>query len=366
VLSDLQAIDRLLRLADCPEAMFGPGPMTAEDVKRVYHSLVKVAHPDRYVSDLEAQSLAQVVFTGLTTWYSAALAKIAAGTYGDRTPFVAQPVHAETHVIKAPKRQYVVSERIGHDGDLADVYRCVYSEGHTDKAAAFKIARSPADNDLLENESKILSTLYPESQAKEGYYRLLPKLCDSFVLQGNGIRRRVNILSLAEGYVSIADVKRAYPNGLDYRDAAWMFKRVLMVLGFVHRSGLVHGAVLTAHVLVHPIRHGAKLIDWCYAVQSGQRIRALSKPEKHLYAPEVAKKEPALPQTDIYMLAATMKTLIGPSCPEHLQVFLSTCLFANPNRRPHDAWTLHEEFDELLFRLVGKPAYRPLTMPIGV
>ena len=51
------------------------------------------------------------------------------------------------------------------------------------------------------------------------------------------------------------------------------------------------------------------------------------------------------------------------SVPPQFRAFLGSCLIEAQARRPDDAWALHEELDELLQRLVGKPRYRPLAMP---
>ena len=60
---------------------------------------------------------------------------------------------------------------------------------------------------------------------------------------------------------SLAQVHAAYPRGLDPRDAAWMWRRLLVALGTVHAAGVVHGAVLPDHVLIHPDLHDT-LIGW--------------------------------------------------------------------------------------------------------
>lgn len=256
-------------------------------------------------------------------------------------------------------------------GDLADLYFCAYTEGGVEHRDVFKVAQSPADNDLLENESRVLGAIYPTAQVSEKFYRYLPKLLDTFVLRGaSKTNRRVNVLAHAEGYVSLAQVIAAHPNGVDFRDVAWMFKRTLAGLGFVHRKGYVHGALTPEHVLVHPTGHGAKIVDWCYAVKTSEKPRVLCKPYRDLYPAEVFAKRPMTPQTDVYMLAKSMVALFGGSespgyarAPLQLQAFLGSCLLAAQSKRPDDAWKLHEEFDHLLVRLVGKPKYRPLAMP---
>jgi hypothetical protein len=49
--------------------------------------------------------------------------------------------------------------------------------------------------------------------------------------------------------------------------------------------------------------------------------------------------------------------------PRLVQAFLCGCLLPAPARRPQDAWALHDEFGDLLERLVGKPKFRPFAMP---
>ncbi len=185
-----------------------------------------------------------------------------------------------------------------------------------------------------------------------------------------------------------------------------MFKRLLVGIGFVHTKDVVHGAIIPPHVMVHPIGHGAKIIDWCYAVDLREtdpkkaakaaapdpktawsrlvpptlvnpgpgagRVKAISAGWKEFYAPEILKKEVVSPSTDIYMAAKCAVYLLGgdvktgqmpASVPAPIQGFIKSCILASPKGRPQDAWDLHEEFDGLLSKLVGKPTYRELSMP---
>lgn len=381
---DLQAVANQVLKATVPEDVFGDVKGTADErlrtIKRVYRKTMVIVHPDRRSGDDLA--LANACTEALGRWRSEAEAKVNAGTYGDRktaTPSTPpRPSTMEPQVIKTAKAQYVV-EALLSQGDLADVYRgSLTAKDGTKKALAFKVVQSAADNDLLEHESKVLGTLFPASQPEEKFYRFLPRLEDSFLLRSSKGRtnRRVNVLPMYGEHVSLADVIKAYPNGLDFRDAVWMFKRLLMALGFVHRKGVVHGAVLPTHVLVHPTEHGAKFIDWAYAVQDpwpkDGRVKAMSTPYKDFYAPEIPAKGMVSAHTDIFMAAQCMVALLGgdvkarkvpDSVPSQIRMFLASCLFNAQFRRPDDAWALLEEFDQLLERLVGKPKYRPLAMP---
>ena len=389
MLSDLEAVQAVFAKARCPEDVFGAlhGDSVAAvhaSLKKSYHQIVRVVHPDKYAAEPKAHKLATLLFKELTmVWLESAESKVSAKTYGDNAPHeVAKPKPTMSpQVIETPKGKYIVTELLAH-GDIADLYRCSYTEAGVEKQAVFKIAQSAADNDLLDNEHKTLTAMYAQKQPEEKFYRYLPKPRDSFLLrQERTANRRVNVLQLANGYVSLVEVMQAFPSGLDFRDAVWMYKRGLEGLWYVHeRKHVVHGAVLPEHVLVHPKRHGAKIVDWCYSVRDWNKtkdhVKAISKARRAYYAPEALVKEPVTPQTDIYMLTKCMVALLGGnvetnempgSVPKRFQQFLLSCLIEAQPMRPSDAGTLHQELDELLLRhLVGEPKFRVLEMPAKV
>ncbi len=352
--------------AAVPEDLFGPLAGEAGARRRAlasqYRRLAARLHPDRY-RDPACARVAREAFLRLAELLSAAEAKLGAGTYGDRTA-APSPV-----VLCAGSRSYRVGPRVAR-GDLCDVYA---SHGSAGAPLVLKVLGRPSDADLALNESRVLGRLAPAGTPDRRFHRYLPRLVDSFVLRGaSGGERRVNVLPHFADHVSLEEVLAAHPAGLDLRDVAWMLKRLLAGLGFVHRRGFVHGAVVPPHVLVHPVEHGARLVDFCYAVDTGTRIAALSPAWRAFYPPEVTAKQPATPATDIAMAAACAVALLGgdvtartvPSrVPAPLATFLRCCLAPSPARRPDDAWQLHEELDELLLRLVGEPRYRPLAMP---
>lgn len=388
MLSDLRAVEAILLRARCPEDIFGtlggmgvPVATRLVALKKAYHHAVLVVHPDKYAGAgaVEESLLATELFGKLTEWKSVAEAKIASGSYGDEKPHVPAPpaVKAVAQVIQTPKRKYVVSDLIA-EGDLADVYFCSYVEGAAEHKAAFKIAQSAGDNDLLENEARVLGAMYPKKQAEERFYRYLSKPLDSFLLRaGREAARRVSVMQLAEGFVSLSAILTAYPKGVDYRDAVWMFKRALAGLWYVHRQKLVvHGAVLPPHLLFHPTGHGAKIVDWCYAVsdwpEKKTHVRAISKAYRAYYPPEILAKKPPSPQSDLFMLGKCMVALLGgdvatgrvpDAVPKAIRSFLASLLIEKQSMRPEDAGKLHEEFDALLLSVIGKPKYRPLEMP---
>src|SRR6516164_8396933 len=96
---------------------------------------------------------------------------------------------------------------------------------------------------------------------------------------------------------------------------AWMWRRLLVALGFAHRCGLVHGAVLPEHVLIQPHDHGLVLIDWAYAVAAspatGERVTAISAAYAAWYPAEIMRKEPPAAGTDLAMAARCVVALLG-------------------------------------------------------
>jgi len=357
--------------AAVPEDVFGDTP----DLDVTYRALAKVIHPDKHMTDELEHDQANAAFIKLSKLYDDAQAKKANGTYGDRKPVIAstsgapRPTHAVPIHIKTKTAEYVTTDLV-HEGGISDLYRAhLVPDDPSATSLVLKIVQASADNDLLENEATILKALYPSTQDDEKFFRYLPKLQDSFVLRGDkGSTRKVNVLPEFGGYYSLADVARAYPDGLDWRDCVWMFKRLLAGIGFAHEQGFVHGAVVPQHVLVHPVEHGAKIIDWTAAIHytehPNQHIKVIRRGSKHLYPPEVFAKAPATPQVDIFMAAQTALTILDrKTANKRFLGFLDGCTMQNPKRRPDSAWNLHQELDELLQRTVGKPRYRPLAMP---
>jgi len=55
----------------------------------------------------------------------------------------------------------------------------------------------------------------------------------------SGIRRHINLIAGLPGFRSLAEVRSAFPAGIDPRDAAWMWRRLLVAVGAAHRAGVI-------------------------------------------------------------------------------------------------------------------------------
>ncbi len=148
-------------------------------------------------------------------------------------------------------------------GDIADLHRAE-SAG---TQGVLKIAQAARDNDLIDNERKTLKAIHKSSSP---FGRYLPSTLDGFTASG----RAVNVLTLADGFIPLADLKSIV--SLDFRHVVWMMNRALSALGFVHRLGVVHGSVTPDHLLYCPGDHNLCLVDWCYA-STGDPIKAIVK-----------------------------------------------------------------------------------------
>ncbi len=261
--------------------------------------------------------------------------------------------HARERVtIRTRRAEYRIGP-VTHRGDLANLYEA--------GTAMVKVARDPAYNGFLAREAQALRTLAGRGDPR--YLPYVPRLVESFQHreEGTSVERRVNVVGTTTGGLhSLVEVRDAYPDGLDPRDAAWMARRLLVAVGVAHRAGLVHGAVVPDHVLIHPGEHGLVLVDWCYATVPGEPVPALIDRYRDWYPAEATTG--AGPGTDIAMAAQCMSYLMADRIPTPLRAFADGCRLPRPRQRPDDAWRLLAEFDEVLGRLYGPRTFRPFQL----
>ncbi|QXJ25177.1 molecular chaperone DnaJ [Actinomadura graeca] len=333
--------DALARLAGArtPAGLFGDD---AEEAAQRYRRLARLVHPDA------TGGRTREAFIRLNELWRA---------YTDADP----------HVVTTRRHSYRLDgDPIG--GDLAELYAA--EPGTPPRRMLLKMPRDPRDSDLIEREAVALRQLPKDGDGR--FLPYVPRIVESFRHRdaSTGALRQVNALVALDGFHTLAEVGRAHPGGLDPRDAAWMWRRLLVGLGFAHRAGVLHGAVLPDHVLVHPGEHGLVLVDWCYSVPGcyagtdpSGRVPAMVGRYEDWYPPEVPARQAASPATDIFMATRCMTRLMGAEAPTAMRSFARGCLLRAQNRRPADAWRLLAELDELLERLYGPRRFRPFRMP---
>jgi len=272
---------------------------------------------------------------------------------------------------------YRVEERLAL-GTLCNVYRCRFPSAAGEVQGVFKVARDARANAALANEADILRRLHhadPTGRATP----FLPAFHASLALgDGPGAPpRSANVLcnhpeirSPYELY-SLAEVRAEYSSGIDPRDMAWIWRRLLSILSFTHASGVVHGAVLPPHVLIEPIGHKLVLVDWCWAVhRPSAGGRALDIPG--CYDPWYRREAPSLrnpaPSLDVALSARCMIELTGgdpiagrlaPNADPALGRYFERCLDGPRASAAH----LLADFDQLIEVLWGRRTFRPFHMP---
>jgi hypothetical protein len=335
--------------ARCAEDVFGPVKTEAE-LTAVFRSLARILHPDHDPSPRAAEGMKR-----LLELRDEADRKFQQGTWGQKAPSVSVEVRTKRGVYK--NLQPLAA------GDLCDVYVADY-EDDKPRRAVLKFLRDPRDEDLATAEWRNLQKLWAEKdEAAVNFQRYLPKLVESARIEVAGKLRRANVFGFFSKTNTIADVLLARPRGIDPRDMAWMWRRMLEVLSWVHSNGLVHGAILPEHVLIRPDNHGAKLVGWSCSVAAGERIKAIVSARADWYAPEVELKAPATPATDLYMAARIAAALVDRGAlPRKIDALLSACLLRNPRARYDSALDVYKRFDAVLRDLYGAPSFRPFSL----
>lgn len=234
-----------------------------------------------------------------------------------------------------------------------------------------RITRDPRNNDLAANEVRVLQLLGSSRDwAKLSPY--FPNMFDAFIYDDNLSHRQAAIFEEYKGWYCMQDVQRRYPNGIDPRDMAWIWRRVLVALGFAHTNSVIHGAVLPPNIWIQPEQHGLMLMNWFQAVlaETGENFPHIDPDFAAWYPPDVASHEAPIFGTDISMSAKCMIHLLGgdaegntipDSVPREMRMFLKGSVLPG-NRTPQDAWALLQEFDDLLQRLWGDRKFHPFQM----
>ncbi len=245
-------------------------------------------------------------------------------------------------------------------GEVCNLYRCSTQRGD----GVFKIAREAGDNGHVIAQSHVLRRLH-EADAVGKFTPFLPRVAQSVSYSHSGSEpaRVASVLEYHDGVVgpdslyTLERVHEVYPTGIDARDMAWMWRRLLTILGFVHQQSLVHGAVMPDHVLIEPREHKLILIGWCGAVAIG--ARPVVHPSR--WTEWAARSELASPTTDLAGAARTMLYVLGPTVDPAIARHLDRA-----SEAMSDAWELLNDFDRLIEALWGPRQFRPFVMPAPV
>lgn len=253
--------------------------------------------------------------------------------------------------IQSKSRTYAVGSLYA-SGDISDVYSAT-ANGHP---YLIKMVRESKHNALLAKDVTALKGF--SKLGRETPY--FPSIVESFAVKG----KSVLVMPYEPGFYTLRQVKDKYPDGVEPKHFAWMFKRLIAAVGYTHQQGLVHGHITPEHFLIHAVNHGGRLIDWTMHLKPGEKITSISAKYKGWYPPEVLSKKPVSFASDVYMAAKCGIWLLGETqlIPSEIRGFLKVCVMGSTNPRPDNAWALHKDFDGILKKVFGEPKYHQFVM----
>jgi len=361
--NELQFLWAILKKATRPEEVFGILVGTVDErllqCTKSYRHIVGLAHPDHFSSD-EDKAKATETFKLLQPLYEQAQAKIKSGTYGDHSS--GKPI--EPVNITSKKNNYPLGE-MRYSGSISDLFMSSMVNGSETEHLLIKVARNYKNNEFIKNEATNLKTIFKDPGS---LLALLPECLDSFSIQEPTDKsiRQANVFHYQPDLVSMETVIEKYSKGIDPRDMAWMFKRILAALFCAHEKGIIHGAVLPPHILLNLKNHGILLIDWAFSVGlEASHIKAIDSKYKEYYPKAVFEKKPPMPASDIYMTAMSMVKLLGgelktktipDTVPKSIRMLLRACTL-DPSGLDN-AFEVHEEFKKTIGKLFGPPKFR--------
>jgi hypothetical protein len=246
----------------------------------------------------------------------------------------------------------VASKKFLLRGLLARGERCDVLVGERDQAptelVVIKVLRGEVNPDAFASESRLIFGLAASRDPDAPHMTtLLPQIAAVGKLtKRNRAPRTAIVHRWRSGFIhTLREVRAAYPDGVDVRTAVWMWRRQLDLLGWLHRNGVRHGAVLPEHVLVHPRDHAAALVGWSHA--------------KRIEGPAGAQEDVEASARAILHATACDEGAVAHRFPTPLATALESAL----QGRADDARGLSVAVLEAATAAFGPPTYHPFTMP---
>jgi hypothetical protein len=271
-------------------------------------------------------------------------------------------------IITVESARFRLLERIA-TGHSADVWRAQRATRLSERVIV-KILREPADEPLLRNEQSVLAELANSgAKGSDFFAALLPQRAGFGVGVGPSTADRLTAVFREPAGFShtLSAVQRAYPDGIDVRHLVWVWRRSLELLGWLHLSGFVHGALLPEHLLINARDHALRFVGFSCAGRSGARLAAVSAKDRALYPESLLNGGGLSTDSDRIMLARVLLQVwgaeasrAGPAIPAELARLLER---EADGASKLDAWALSEEVSAAAKRCFGPPKFVALRLP---
>jgi hypothetical protein len=273
--------------------------------------------------------------------------------------------------ISIGNRHWALEKRIAQ-GDISDVYTARLARWPTELVIV-KVLRDRRDAVRFDNEWQALQALHQsEAPGADSFTRLLPQpVVHGDIADGQFAGQRTSIYRWESGfYHTFEDVLRAYPQGIPPQASIWVWRRILEMLSFIHASGMAHGAVLPAHLLVQENDHGVRLVGYSFAGKFNNKLPPIPD-QYHSFYPESVQTLTA--QLDIVMSARCMAAVLGgtpetaalpKTVPAPLASIVQRTALASPaSAAAQNAWSIREELGQLSRQVFGPSRFMPIVMP---
>ena len=260
-------------------------------------------------------------------------------------------------------------------GDLSDVYTARRARWPTELVLV-KLLRDRKDLDLFEHEWDVLQELQAsQAPGADTFTALLPQpVIHGDTGSGLHAGERASLFRWASGFRHTFDeLLAAYPQGIPPQASIWAWRRILEVLSFLHASGMVHGAVLPAHLLIQENEHGVRLVGYSSAGHPGEKLRKALDGYEPFYPQQTKSGAKLSAQLDLAMSARCMAAILGgdpasgavpAAVPARLAALVKTIALSEPaGQAGEDAWTLREELGQIAQEVFGAPRFIPIVMP---
>lgn len=358
---NLVSLKRFLSMATTPEEVFDffpgkPASEMRELVHAAYRRFSKTAHPDQYTDESEKR-LAEQAQTMLNGFWGKAEERFNAGVYGTAKP---EPAPTQ-HVRFSTKRHDYIIVDAAKTGGMATLFNgAMMDKAGAESLALIKVPHVAQDNDLMAREAaaytaikKKLKTLCGTDEELARKFALrLPDMAESLTLSQPGAdKKTVNVFRIIpeyrSGWLTLEEIRKYLPNGVDGRVGVFILNRVLEALTVAHAAGILHCAITPNHVLILPKDHMGQLVDWTASCRNGAGDRVPYVHAKYTaFFPEEISTQRCRPshQSDIYMAGMCAAYVMGidvngstfavpPSIPNPIVAFINRCLQPNPLRR---------------------------------
>ena len=268
-----------------------------------------------------------------------------------------------------------VLEKLLAQGEASDIYSSKLARWPTE-LVLIKILRDNNDVPFLQREDITLQALiHSQARGAAHFSRLVPQPVVLGTVTGSAHHgRMVSILRYESGFKhTFVDVKRAYPDGIPARSVIWIWRRLLELFSFMHRSGFAHGAVLPEHLLVQQNDHGVRLVGYGRSGRLGEPLPGMRPGCERYYPLSGNSIHQLTTDLDVVMSGRCMVDLLNgdlETCelpggvPTALAALVSKVARLDPRREPPgDPLAIHKKLAEISDQVYGAPVFNPIRMP---